>query len=298
MNNKNTFSRDKLSHAIKNALSGVVCSLLFVLPVHAVEFNVDMIDAEDRENINISRFEKKGYIPPGRYLVRVQINKNMLPQTLILEWVKADNESGSLLCLTKENLTNFGLNTEFIESLQNIAGSECLDLSQRQELTTRLDKATMILSLSVPQAWLKYQSTNWTPPEFWDTGIAGFILDYNVYASQYAPHHGDSTQNVSSYGTLGFNLGAWRLRSDYQYNQNFADGRSVNRDSEFARTYLFRPIPSWSSKFTMGQYDLSSNLYDTFHFTGASLESDESMLPPVYRVMRHKLPASRRPTRK
>ena len=49
MNNKNTFSRDKLSHAIKNALSGVVCSLLFVLPVHAVEFNVDMIDAEDRE---------------------------------------------------------------------------------------------------------------------------------------------------------------------------------------------------------------------------------------------------------
>lgn len=63
MNNKNTFSRDKLSHAIKNALSGVVCSLLFVLPVHAVEFNVDMIDAEDRENIDISRFEKKGYIP-------------------------------------------------------------------------------------------------------------------------------------------------------------------------------------------------------------------------------------------
>lgn len=101
-----------------------------------------------------------------------------------------------------------------------------------------------------------------------------------MYASQYAPHHGDSTQNVSSYGTLGFNLGAWRLRSDYQYNQNFADGRSVNRDSEFARTYLFRPIPSRSSKFTMGQYDLSSNLYDTFHFTGASLESDESMLPP------------------
>ncbi|MCV5532565.1 fimbria/pilus outer membrane usher protein, partial [Escherichia coli] len=131
-----------------------------------------------------------------------------------------------------------------------------LNLSQRQELTTRLDKATMILSLSVPQAWLKYQATNWTPPEFWDAGIAGFILDYNMYASQYAPHHGDSTQNVSSYGTLGFNLGAWRLRSDYQYNQNFADGRSVNHDSEFARTYLFRPIPSWSSKFTMGQYDL------------------------------------------
>ena len=63
MNNKNTFSRDKLSHAIKNALSGVVCSLLFVLPVHAVELNVDMIDAEDRENIDISRLRKKAISP-------------------------------------------------------------------------------------------------------------------------------------------------------------------------------------------------------------------------------------------
>jgi hypothetical protein len=33
----------------------------------------------------------------------------------------------------------------------------------------------------------------------------------------------------------------------------------------------------------MGQYDLSSDLYDTFHFTGASLESDEQMLPPDLR---------------
>ena len=33
----------------------------------------------------------------------------------------------------------------------------------------------------------------------------------------------------------------------------------------------------------MGQYDLSSGLYDTFHFTGASLESDEQMLPPDLR---------------
>ncbi len=54
-----------------------------------------MIDVEDRGNIDISRFEKKGYITPGKYLVRVQINKNMLPQASMLEWVKADTESGS-----------------------------------------------------------------------------------------------------------------------------------------------------------------------------------------------------------
>lgn len=164
MKNKNTFTRDTLSHAIKNALSGVVCSLLFVLPAHTVEFNVGMIDVEDRENIDISFWEKA--TSPGKYLVRVQINKNMLPQGVMLEWLKSDNERGSLLCLTKENLSNFGLNTDFIKSLPTIPGAECLDLSQKQELTTRLDKSTMILSLSVPRAWLKYQATNWTPPNF------------------------------------------------------------------------------------------------------------------------------------
>lgn len=63
MNNKNTFTGDKLSYAIKNALSGVVFSLLFVLPVRAVEFNADMIDVEDRANIDLSRFEKKAISP-------------------------------------------------------------------------------------------------------------------------------------------------------------------------------------------------------------------------------------------
>ena len=29
----------------------------------------------------------------------------------------------------------------------------------------------MVLSVTVPQAWMTYQAKNWTPPEFWDDGI-------------------------------------------------------------------------------------------------------------------------------
>lgn len=66
----------------------------------------------------------------------------------------------------------------------------------------------MQLSISAPQAWLKYKDANWTPPELWDHGIAGAFLDYNLYASHYAPHQGDNSQNISSYGQAGVNLGA------------------------------------------------------------------------------------------
>lgn len=273
----------KLSLLIKHTLYSACVTASLSAPLYAIEFNTDMIDAEDRQNIDLSQFEKKGYIPVGSYLVRVKINKNTLPKAYNMEWVKADNESGSQLCLTKDRLTEFGFANSFIEPLQTLDQQGCLDLSHKPELIIRLDKANMVLTLTVPQAWMKYQAKNWTPPEYWDDGIAGLMLDYNLYASQYTPDHGDSNQSFNSYGTLGFNLGAWRLRSDYQYDQSFVERKSIGTNSSLPRTYLFRPIPSLASKFTMGQYDLSSDLYDTFHFTGASLESDEQMLPPDLR---------------
>lgn len=271
---------NKLPALIRHSLSATLYSVMLALPVSAVEFNTDMIDVEDRSNIDISQFEKKGYITPGHYLVRIQVNKNILPQPATMEWIATDNESGSLVCVNAKQLTLFGLNTDFISQLPYLPGGKCLDLSTRPELVFTLNKGTMVLSVTVPQAWMKYQAQNWTPPEFWDDGIAGVLLNYNLYASQYDPKEGDASQNISAYGTLGLNLGAWRLRSDYQYNQNFRNGESMGSDSSLARTYLYRPVPSLSSKITMGQYDLRSDLFDTFHFTGASLESDESMLPP------------------
>ncbi|MGK3632152.1 fimbria/pilus outer membrane usher protein [Enterobacter cloacae] len=280
MLNHSAFQLTKLSALIRRSLSAALCSAMLVLPVSAVEFNTDMIDVEDRSNIDISQFEKKGHITPGQYLVRIEVNKNPLPQSMMMEWIATEGQSGSLLCVTAEQLSSFGLNPDFISQLHALPGGQCLNLATKPELVFTLNKGTMVLSVTVPQAWMKYQAKNWTPPEFWDEGIAGVLFDYNLYASQYTPEEGDATQNISSYGTLGLNLGAWRLRSDYQYNQNFRKGESTGSDSSLARTYLYRPVPSLAAKVTLGQYDLSSDIFDTFHFTGASLESDESMLPP------------------
>ncbi|MBW6054979.1 fimbria/pilus outer membrane usher protein [Escherichia coli] len=36
-------------------------------------------------------------------------------------------------------------------------------------------------------------------------------------------------------------------------------------------------------KLTIGQYDTESSIFDSFHFSGVSLKSDENMLPPDLR---------------
>lgn len=48
------------------ALSGI--------PVYAVDFNTDVLDAEDRQNIDISRFSRAGYIMPGQYQMEIKVN--------------------------------------------------------------------------------------------------------------------------------------------------------------------------------------------------------------------------------
>jgi hypothetical protein len=49
----------KLFLLIKHTLCSVCFTASLSMPLYAIEFNTDMIDAEDRKNIDLSQFEKK-----------------------------------------------------------------------------------------------------------------------------------------------------------------------------------------------------------------------------------------------
>ncbi|MFY1976030.1 fimbria/pilus outer membrane usher protein, partial [Achromobacter dolens] len=70
---------------------------------------------------------------------------------------------------------------------------------------------------------------------------------------------GSNSSSYTLYGTAGLNLGAWRLRSDYQYSRHDSRGKSQT-NAILPQTYLFRPLPQWESKLTLGQTYLSSSL--------------------------------------
>lgn len=198
-----------ISELIKNIYCSLSVLIIGCASAYAVEFNKDLIEAEDRENVNLSQFETDGQLPVGKYSLNALINNKRTPIHLDLQWVLIDNQTA--VCLAPEQLTLLGFTEEFIEKTQQSMIDGCYPIEKEKQITTYLDKGKMLLSISAPQAWLKYKDANWTPPELWDDGIAGAFLDYNLYASHYAPHHGDNSQNISSYGQAGANLGAWCL---------------------------------------------------------------------------------------
>lgn len=90
---------------------------------------------------------------------------------------------------------------------------------------------------------------------------------------------------MSGNGTAGANLGAWRLRADWQaqLNHQTGSGQPTDKRLDWSRYYAYRAVSALRSKLTLGEGYLDSGLFDSFRFGGLSLRSDDNMLPPNLR---------------
>ncbi|VFS14981.1 fimbrial biogenesis outer membrane usher protein [Enterobacter cancerogenus] len=263
----------------------VINIMALPLPGNAgdIEFNTDILDIKDKANIDLSRFSQAGYIMPGHYTMVMRINKDELPDQSI-DWVEPENNPrGSEPCLTPELVRNIGFRPDAQQKLTWTHQGRCLNLTSLPGLEARGDLGTSTLYLSIPQAYLEYRAPNWDPPSLWDDGLGGVLFDY--YASAQTRHdnrNGDSN-TLNGNGTVGANLGAWRLRADWQgrYNRENS-GRSAS-GWDWSRYYAYRALPQLGARLMLGETSLYSDIFDSFRFTGGSLQSDDNMLPPNLR---------------
>ncbi|MEN5283225.1 outer membrane usher protein [Serratia marcescens] len=257
-----------------------------ILANDGIQFNTDVLDVNDRKNIDLSQFSRSGYIMPGSYNLAVHINKNELPEQMIPFYVPDDDARGSRACISPQLVEQLGLKPDVIKDLSWWHQGDCLDEASLKGMEARGDLATQSLYLSIPQAYLEYASDDWDPPSRWDEGIPGLLFDYNVNAqSQRQQQSGASSYGLSGNGTAGANLGAWRLRADWQgqLNHQTGSGEGTDQKLDWGRYYAYRAIPALRSKLTLGEGYLDSGIFDSFRFTGVSLISDDNMLPPNLR---------------
>jgi outer membrane usher protein PapC len=240
-----------------------------------VEFNTDVLDASDRQNVDLKRFASGNYIAPGTYLLEVHINGQQIPEQQIRYVADPETPEKSRVCLTPDQLVLLALKEE-AQSRVAMLSPECADISTLPGVA--VNNSAGVLSIMVPQAWMKYSDPDWVPPERWDNGVAGLLFDYNLTGQlSHYQDSGSDYRSLSGYGQAGMNLGGWRLRAQYQAELTSSNGgNSVNWD----QIYAYRPLPMMAAKLTAGEIYLDSQLFDSVRFTGINLASDERMLPP------------------
>ncbi|AKJ43419.1 outer membrane usher protein [Pragia fontium] len=273
-------------HTLALIISSVISGATLSAQAHEFTFNTDVLDVNDRSNIDLDQFSRSGYIMPGDYVMAVHINKQELLEQPVTFYVPDDDPKGSLPCVTPELVAQFGLRPEMKNKLAWWHQGQCLVPDSLPGMSAQGDLGAAKLYLSIPQAYLEYTSDNWDPPSRWEEGIPGLLLDYNVNAqTQRQQQQGTNNYNLSGNGTVGANLGSWRLRADWQarLEHQTGSGQPTQNNWDWSRYYAYRAIPRLGAKLMLGENYLNSDIFDSFRFAGVSLVTDDSMLPPNLR---------------
>ncbi|MBU9679091.1 fimbria/pilus outer membrane usher protein [Burkholderia multivorans] len=251
---------------------------------HATEFNSSFLSIDGTTDVDLSQFSQADFTLPGEYMLEVQVN-DLFYGLQPIEFVALDASGAGKPCLRAELVAQFGLKPSLAKDLPRFHGGRCVDLAAIEGVTVRYLKGDGRLRITIPQAALEFTDGTYLPPERWSDGIAGAMLDYRVIANTNRSFGsgGRQTNAVQAYGTIGANWGAWRVRGDYQAQSNVGNTVYADRTFRFSRLYAFRALPSIQSTATFGDDYLSSDIFDTFALTGASIRSDDRMLPPSLR---------------
>lgn len=257
-----------------------------VVAAEIVEFNTDVLDLKDQKNIDLKEFSRAGYVMPGEYTLDVRVNDTSLQEENIIFLKGRTDPESSEACLPRSLVERIGFTSAVLDHLQWWHGGQCLDTDGQalKGLTVRGELASSTLSINIPQAYLEYSSPTWDPPSRWDDGVPGLLSDYNLSFMK-VQGEGDyaSSSSLSGNGTVGANVGAWRLRADWQASQNKNGTGGTQQQWQWSRYYLYRAIRSLRARLVVGEDYLDSDLFDNPRFEGVRLVSDDNQLPPNLR---------------
>ena len=250
-----------------------------------VAFESSFLSSGSTSNLDLSRFEKQGYVPPGTYHGDILVNRSWRARTDIVLVGKADGKAAQP-CYEASALAKYGIDLGKVAAdlahparLTMPGGTFCGDLGDYiPGATAEFDPGEQSLSISVPQVYMSRDARGYVDPSQWDEGINAALLSYN--ANVYNGGVRGSAQTTGYLGLNGsLNLGSWHLYHLGALNWS----RQTGVHYQTASNYLQHDIPAWKTQLVVGDTFTAGDMFDSVRLRGIRIYADSQMLPQSLR---------------
>ncbi|CAB3624777.1 outer membrane usher protein [Achromobacter marplatensis] len=236
--------------------------------------------------IDLSRFERSGYVIPGQYRLELYVNGKWRG-TQDVEY-RGTQELGGQPCYNVDFLRRAGLDIQLTaryaaEHGRVPLGDElvCEDLDRFVPgVIVKSDMGEQRLYLTVPKYYLHSElMDNYVDPSNWDSGVTAGRLNYNANVNMMESNGRRDTRGYAGLNA-GLNLGAWRLR---HYGSLTWASNGAGADYQRGQTYVTTDLPAWRSQLLIGETSTGGDYFDAVSYRGVNIRSDERMLPQSLR---------------
>ncbi len=232
-----------------------------------VEFNPAFFpDGAVGLQVDVSRFNSGNVVLPGSYRAEVYLNGQWIGRET-LPFAAVEGQKSAQVCLAHDALLRFGITA-------TTPSSDCADIAtDLPGASSHFDPGEGRLDLQVPHIYLARQPRGYVDPQHWDSGIDAAFVRYNL--NTFATRSGGRSLGSSYLGlNTGLNLGDWHWR----HNGNYTRTRLASGYQRSA-TYVQREVGPLQAQLMVGEIYTPGALFDSVRLRGASLFSDDRMLP-------------------
>ncbi|WP_329953736.1 fimbria/pilus outer membrane usher protein [Stenotrophomonas sepilia] len=249
----------------------------------SAQFNSSFLSGQAKQ-VDLAAFSNGNPMVAGSYRVDVYVNGAWQGRRDLQ--FKADAQGRVDACLPLPMLEEMGVDSEAVLLQQDPTlptdTTSCVPVQQRMANAYGVyDSGNLRYDLSIPQVFLRREARGYVNPALWDRGInAGFVgYSFNAIDSNSRVEGGQRNRSAYLGLNAGLNLGGWQFRHDSNLTWSEGDGRHW----QSIATYAQRGIPQVRGMLTIGEAYTTGELFDSIGYRGASLASDDRMLPDSLR---------------
>ncbi len=249
--------------------------------VENVEFNPAFFpNGANGKQVDVSRFSQGNVVLPGSYRVDVYLNGQWIGRET-LPFVAVEGRDSAQMCLEREALVRFGIDLDAplnqpaeVDQPAAAPFAACEDVaSYLPGSHSQFDPGENRLTLQVPQVYLARQARGYVDPKHWDSGVDAAFVRYN--ANTFAAQANGRSINSHYLGVnSGLNLGEWHWRHNGSFSRT-----AIGSGYQSSSTYVQRELSPLRSQLVVGEIFTPGELFDSVRLRGASLFSDDRMLP-------------------